>query len=141
MYFAKIEALKKQINKDQHPNLWAHLDLMRLNHDTFFHTNFSKIKTGTNPLEESMHHLDQFFGLAKLKLAAEMLNRQNVLQESYDIHLLDEVIHHLTQVEKSSSIFIPLIQFLQNPTEQDFEKLKKLFFKSFQQLHLSLIHI
>ena len=134
LYFAKIETLKKQINKEKNPNLWAHLDLMRIHHDTFFHTNFSKIKTGTNPLEESMYHLDQFFGLAKLKLAAEMLNRQNVLQKSYDIHLLDETIQYLTQVEKSSSIFIPLIQFLQNPTERDFITLKKRFFKSYKDL-------
>ena len=134
LYFAKIEALKKQISKDKNPNLWSHLDLMRLHHDTFFHTNYSKIKTGVNPLKKSMYHLNHFFALAKLKLAAEMLNRQNVLQETYDIHLLEEAIHYLTKVEQSSSIFIPLIQFLQKPSEEGFKDLKKQFFKSFKKL-------
>lgn len=133
-FFSKIKKVTEQLEAHPIDTPSYHLDLMRLHHDAFFHTNFSKITIGAEPLEKGMEHLDSFFSLTKVKLAMEMLNRQNVLQEGYDICFLEEAIHYLDTVKKSSSIFIPLVAFLKTPTETGFVDLKKRLFKDFKKL-------
>jgi hypothetical protein len=68
-----------------------HHILSQLNQDLFFHPDTNKHEVGQEMLVSAMQHLDQFYALSKLRLAAEMRTRENILAEKHNIQLLDEV--------------------------------------------------
>jgi len=133
LYFQKIEQLKKQITKKNKKAIWDYLHLMILNHFKFYHTNSNKIQINTNQntLNEAMEELDTFFFLTKLKLSSEMLNRENILQESYSIHFLEEALNYFSTIKvDTSTIYIQLVNFLKEGNDGNFIQLKNELLKS-----------
>lgn len=137
LYFQKIDYLKKQVTKNDKKTIWNYLHLLQLDHSKFYHTNSNKISSTVNKttLQYAMQSLDTFFFLTKLKLSSEMLNRQNILGEQYDILLLDEALAYFSTLKiECSTIYVLLVQFLKDGNNEFFQILKSELFNNTDQL-------
>lgn len=61
--------------------------------DLFFTAKDSR--TRDKSIERKTKHLDHFYFSSKLKNACEMLNRQNIVQENYEIEFLDPLVNYI----------------------------------------------
>jgi hypothetical protein len=87
--------------------------------ELFFHAGTDKHKSGRELLEAAMGHLDCFYLLTKLQLAAEMRTRENILAEKYSIPLMEEVLREsrqsFAQQNPLVEMYLHLIELHQDP--------------------------
>ncbi len=68
-----------------------HLDTYYLEKESDLYFSSKDSRTKDKSIERQTFQLDLFYLTAKLRNCCEMLNRQNIVQEEYDIHFLEEV--------------------------------------------------
>jgi len=90
LYAHKNKELMEILDKHPLRDSNHYLAHWQLQHDYFLHPRTSRYQIPTARLEEVMQSLDAFFVLSKMSYAAELLNRQNLLSEKFDISLLEE---------------------------------------------------
>lgn len=82
----KLEASLNKLRKNEQ----YHLEQFQLNRQVFFHPATPRYQLGMSSLENCLQHLDLFFVWGKLRLAAATFNRMQVLNEEYEIKLLNQ---------------------------------------------------
>lgn len=131
-YFQRTSnALENKLTKGGNRDWLYYLNLFRVNYLAYTHPETDKLQTTVGSLQQSMNNLDLFFAAAKLKLAVEMRNRERILNNTYEIHFLDEVIRLAdTPNFQSNPIFGIYSKFLQSFMDFEsvpFEELRDLF--------------
>ena len=124
-----IQQRKQKIEQQKLWNLWSPLQLLQLDHFTYYQENYdSKIADHTAKFEDLMNHLDAFYTTLKLYYSCEMNNRTNIVPENYNVLLIKEVVEIL---KEKNVIKYPLIEFYhlclnlsKSQTEEDFIKLQ-----------------
>jgi len=123
---AKIISTRMQKLKAIHPEeQWQALQMLQLEEFTYFNNYEEKITATTSPLVNAMNLLDTFYTNSKLYYSCEMKNRANILTESYDISLLDEVQVYIEQAENNplGQIYNLCLKLIQKEQESDYETL------------------
>ena len=99
--------------------------------DLYFTAKDSRSKDKS--IERKAHNLDVFYFTAKLKDACEMLNRQNIVNEEYDLNFIDEVMAYVAANEEKLTahpaivIYFTIYHSLKTPeNEKHYKKLTSL---------------
>lgn len=67
--------------------------LQQMHYAAYFHPDTPRYGPGASDLDRAMQYLDHYYCLAKLRYAAEMKAREFILQDRFDVPLLDAVLH------------------------------------------------
>lgn len=128
----------KEVEAKKNKDATDYYHAMRLNEFQFYNSRTPKFEFNTG-IEKCMESLDLFFVTAKFKLAAEVYNRQNVVNEQFDISFLEEAETFLKQynTEKApaGTLFHLAYLFNKNDSEKDYQVLKTKFFSHIDQLN------
>lgn len=92
LFIKKNQELGVQMENTPYRDEHYYLAQWRRQHDYFFHPQAARYGFSADQLREMMQNLDAFYILSKMRYSAELLNRQNILPESYEIALLEESI-------------------------------------------------
>lgn len=92
-YFEKsTEEITKELEALPYRNSFYQYESMKNLDQFFFHPSTKKHLVKENYLEQVDVHLDRFFEVAKLKLAAEMTARSNILSKTYKTQYVDDIL-------------------------------------------------
>ena len=139
-YFKQL--LQQEINKLRfipYKNLATIHKLLSYSHKYFFHPETPKFDKSRDSIVDCMEYLDQYFSLAKLQYASELITRAAVLNEDYEIWLLDEVVEALDKVpiEKENN----LVQLYQKLLLLYRDRSNQVLFKDLKGQFLKAIHL
>jgi len=134
--FLRTGAKLENVLDVSYKNQEYYLHLMRYE-DEMDHYFFSKQYLGFSKfLQTKSDSLDFYYLASKLKLACEMINRQNVYAGQYHISLQEEVIEyirgHLSQFENVPAVniyYLILLTLIKPDDEQHFFELKEILEK------------
>jgi len=109
-------------------------------HDFYFHPNTNEREKKVATLKTMAKHLDNYYFHTKLLLAVEMKSREKILNESYDILLLEEIKSLAKTKRNNPSIYFYylLLEMLESNEEKDFFELKNYFFEHCEKINQSL---
>ena len=97
--------------------LWAKFRLAEI---AELHFQTQAKRSHDHRLQELADTLDQYYLVKKLQYGCEMLNREKMITQNYDYHLLDEVVAFLRQApskEPLSKLYFQLFEMLKNEQE------------------------
>ncbi len=124
----KSKQLMQELVKQKSPDLWHLFWKVRLSHISYFSTTLDKLQDYQADMYQLLYDLDGFYMAAKLKYSAELYSRSNILQEQYDIQLLNDI---LILIEKDNSthpivkdFYLPMLEMAKEQSEVAFLKLK-----------------
>ncbi|MEM7102988.1 MAG: hypothetical protein AAF502_07665 [Bacteroidota bacterium] len=136
-----INELKKLIKAMPYRDSQFYYYAFRLNRFIYSLPATSKIKTGINSLQAISDNLEAFYVYSRLFYNNEMLNRQKIVGENYDIQSGQAMPGHLPpEIEKDNPLFsiYHLIGQLQlNESPEDYFNLKSQFFNNLHLLKTS----
>jgi hypothetical protein len=89
---AEANALRRQLrsSKTLDRNHWQQRLLLAAEEDEFF--GLKGVRKADPHLQEKMYALDRYYLIEKFQQACEMVNRQRIIQEQYEMPLLGELI-------------------------------------------------
>jgi hypothetical protein len=130
--YEAVEQTSKQISRglddERNPNLWDFLWKMRLAHIDYFSVSLDSLQDYKSNMIDLMQHLDDFYISAKLKYSAEFYNRSKVLQDEYDITLLEDIFSLFRTKKFGHSIvntlYKPLLELTKNHSREAYIELK-----------------
>ncbi len=139
LYFQKLEQMRSHKGAGFIADADTNYRLYEINRRLFYHTNSEKINTDDHFLSSAMSHLDECFVVSKLKLACEMQNRENLLQQSYHPEFVAETLAYCSQQPYPEShparFYALILQLLQQGEEPVFDRLKKNLLECGQSLN------
>ncbi len=91
-FFSQMEKLKDELQEDKVKSIDYYYQMFQISHLTYSHSSTSKQTTEIESLNNSMNYIDLFYVITKLKYSCEMINREQLLTDSYTIHLLDNIL-------------------------------------------------
>ncbi|MEO1410085.1 MAG: hypothetical protein AAFW73_09380, partial [Bacteroidota bacterium] len=134
LYQQRIKSLNKTLDKKTNENTWNRLKKFQLNHLHFFYTGTSKMKLTIDSLDAAMDNLDLFYGLTKLKYLCEIINRSNILQQSYNLERMESAVGYCRLFKKEigriADIYLLAYELLREGLEETFAKLRDLYRKN-----------
>ena len=83
-----LDKINKQLNNNQQWTAQLWLEKMQLAHQHYYYPSTDRINPEPYGIQVAMNALDTFYALSKLRYACELVNRQNVLQQSLRSFLL-----------------------------------------------------
>lgn len=123
--------------KKQNENYYLHHYLMSNIAEREFATRGTRVFD--KYLQIAVDSLDDFYFFNKVKYCCAMLNRQEFLSSSYQLHFLQEVQNFLANRENNPpliAIYFEVLQMFLNPKKDEhFYHLKTLFRKHFNELN------
>ncbi len=131
------EELEKHLTKltERNTNYYYHQYL--LNHERYTHTANTRIRTGIESLEKTIHNLDLFYFGVKFRYSSEVRFRELYLSEKSDLVLLDEMLQAVERPVFSAApfvqIFAMIVRLYQSHDRAIYDELKSLIFNNFQQ--------
>lgn len=124
--------LKKAEKKYNSPGMASprtYLDLYLLHNQAISAFQHRSVKKAKDRFAEMVEDLDRFYISSKLKYACEMLNRQAILNITYDQQLTDELVsflytaqNHLSQ-DPLISIYSQIYMLLKQPNDQKYQEI------------------
>ncbi|MEM8906211.1 MAG: hypothetical protein AAGD05_00065, partial [Bacteroidota bacterium] len=102
----------------------------------YYYPSTERIVKNRRGMLDAMNQLDLFYGIAKLRYACELINRQNVLQEpAATIALLHEV-QTIPGIQKHIlfQLYQALLHNLQSSSESDYQQLKPLILQHLDEV-------
>lgn len=139
LFIKKNQELGVQMENTPYRDEHYYLAQWRRQHDYFFHPQAARYGFSADQLREMMQNLDAFYILSKMRYSAELLNRQNILPESYEIALLEESIqlaedHPVFGAGKVFQAYRDVLGLMEQPENENiFERLER-----FASSHLHL---
>jgi hypothetical protein len=124
----KSKHLKQDLNTNKSPDMWHLLWHMRLSHINYFNTPHDKLQEYQDEMSQLMSELDSFYAATKLKYSAELFSRSTVLQDKYEIYLLDDIFlllennHSLHFIV--GDLYLPILQLTRDQSLIAYSKLK-----------------
>lgn len=128
-----VEQTSKQIRRglDEEitPSLWHLLWKMRLLDIDYYNVSLDGLQDHKPDMIALMRYLDDFYISAKLKYSAEFYSRSRVLQDEFDIILLDEILALLKSEHPTtlsiSNLYKPLLELTKDHSREAYIQLKK----------------
>lgn len=94
-FFKNMEVLIEEREQlEELPTFYDH-ELLELHHTLVFYPDFQRPTHGAKHFQSLMNRLDRHFILNKMRFGIELLIRQKMYSEKFEIHLYDEVIQLL----------------------------------------------
>lgn len=93
-----IEMLEAQSTRDMH---YYHAKMLR-HQELFFHPKTAKYSLESEHLKATVHNLDQFYLLAKLRFSLEMAGRRKMLAEDHDNFMIEEILTKMNDLALAS---------------------------------------
>lgn len=121
------------------PNLDAHLDLSRLFYLRYYSLGLEQNERDDQNALESMWHLDEYYLSHKLKWATELLSREKIIGNEYQIRFLPELIQAMEQSAKGAFSAYQLmykyaLALLLESKEEDYLALKENLYQQWPTL-------
>jgi hypothetical protein len=130
----KSKLLSQELSKHESPDIWLNLLKLRLNHAAYFNTENEKLEDHQKHLHKLLTQLDSFYFSIKLKYSAELYSRNSILQEDYNVLLLDEILLLIDHDEVLNpiikSLYLPLLNLIRDKSEIAFHDLKAFLIKN-----------
>ena len=123
-----LKRAQKRINNAEERGLWYFLNKMQISHFEYFHQMDKSLQNGQQHLKEAIQHLDNFYATAKLKYASEYKCRAQILNEQFEIPLLNEIFEWIKSQDNRPELAIfycNLYQLFDQPEESVFDDLCK----------------
>lgn len=135
---AHFKKSSTQLNKLT-PNLDAHLDLSRLFYLRYYSLGLEQNERDDKNALESMRHLDEYYLSHKLKWATELLSREKIIGNEYQIRFLPELIQAIEQSPKGAFSAYQLmykyaLALLMESKEEDYLALKETLYQQWPKL-------
>ena len=132
LFSNEVRKLRKQINASPHIDAAYYRELLRVNELFYLHPQIPSFVSNLPHPKETMKQVDHYFLINKLKYSCELINRQNILNEQHEIHLLEESLrlskHYQSDDTPLLQLYARLVQlFLQEPNDQAFEELRNFY--------------
>jgi len=129
------EDAAKKIEQIEHKTLKDFQNLLNINHDLFYHLETARTKPiADNYINACMKNLDYFYFSSKLIYSLELLTRNKIRRQQYEILLLNEVIELATQSNLKDhhllKFYILANTFMQTPDEMAYKNLKHFLFEN-----------
>ncbi|NRB48483.1 MAG: hypothetical protein HRU41_12475 [Saprospiraceae bacterium] len=138
-YFEKsTEEIAKELEALPYRNSFYQYESMKNLDQFFFHPSTKKHLVKENYLEQMDLHLDHFFEISKLKVAAEMAARSNILSKSYHTRYLNEILHESEKPEGSTlevDLYGKARNLYVNDDRPQFLKATQIFLENTPKLH------
>lgn len=139
LFIRKTEVLIAELEQQPHRDeryyeLRWQLKLLWLSHpDTL------RLQIPEENLREIVALLDNFYAIAKLRYSSDLLNRQNILSENYEIALLAELrklvpVNSVFQGNKVVQLYSDLLRLIEQPLREEFYEQVEISFLQHQQL-------
>ena len=130
----KAKQLRQEMDKQ---NSWDTEYLyaqMRLSHINYFSTPHDKFYDSQADLQQLQGELDNFYIATKLKYSVELYSRAHILQDKYEIHLLEEILAHI-QSQKAvhqivKDVYLPMLDMAKEQSVTAYFKLKTFLMQS-----------
>jgi hypothetical protein len=130
----KSKTLRQELSKHESPDIWLNLLKLRLNHAAYFNTENEKLEDHQEHLHKLLTQLDSFYFSVKLRYSAELYSRNTILQEDYNVRLLDEILlligHDKVLNPIIKSLYLPLLHLIKDKSETAFHDLKAFLIKN-----------
>jgi hypothetical protein len=107
------------------------LDIYKIKFDAeetlYSYNNYSGNRSSQNNLHELSVILDEMYVCHRLKYSCEILNRKNILGESFKDDLMQYIEEHLGNMKDNSyiAVYLLIYRLLSTSEEENFENLKK----------------
>ena len=126
------KSLAKKFNAKTTRDAWDYLKQFIIYHYLFFNPQSYKHKPNVKSFEESAYFLDLFYVSFKLKYGTERVNRQQMFQEDYKIHLFPEVLNLTKYFQSNAFIHIQKMSYdlVVQKNKSLFQTLKDIFISS-----------
>ena len=132
---ANLKKTKKNLaqNKLRNANYYYHSFLTNRQENAFFDR--QKKHRHNESLQKTVDNLDLFYFIEKLKYSCELINRQQIVATSYEVHFIQEIVHYLEKTayinEPAIAIYTTILKcLLEAEKEEYFENLKALLSKN-----------
>jgi hypothetical protein len=130
----KSKHLIQELDKQKSPDIWHLFWKVRLSHINYFSLPLDRLQDYQDEMFQLLHDLDNFYMGAKLKYSTELYSRSSVLDEQYEIPLLEHILSFIDTGEKLNPIikdlYLPLFELAKNDSEQAYNTLKSFLYES-----------
>ena len=138
-YFEKsTEEITKELEGLPYRNSFYQYESMKNLDQYFFHPSTKKHLVKENYLEQVDVHLDRFFEVSKLKLAAEMAARSNILSKTYQTQYIDDIFLKSTAregIELEIDLYGKARNLYVNEEREEFNAALETFLLNIGKLH------
>jgi hypothetical protein len=99
-----------------------------------------QVRTYDRHLADHVRHLDQYYLAARLRLTCELVNRQSILSQSYDVRQVEALLNYLAAMQEGEAVpavaiyHCILLLLTQGEDEQHFVRLKELLADHLDQI-------
>jgi hypothetical protein len=132
-FVQKAKEMTREWARNESPDMWLMLWKMRLVHIQYFNTEVDRLQDHRPQMHELMNELDSFYISGKLKYAVELESRASILQEKYEMRLMNEIVLLIEQDAALSPVihelYYPLLNLVKNRSKAAFNELKSFFQK------------
>ncbi|MEZ5044662.1 MAG: hypothetical protein R2828_32500 [Saprospiraceae bacterium] len=131
------EEVSRTLEELPYRNSFYHYESMKNLESFFFHSSTQKHLVKEDYLETINGHLDDYFALTKLQLAAEMKARESILSKKYEISFLAEALNHAEEHQiKNLELALYKKAFLlyKENSQAAFQELKSFFIAELKKL-------
>lgn len=139
-FFKQIKKTRKKI-RSQPKNRWNHLQQLELHDLEYFHVSTPKISKSNNVIESAMKELDLFWKALKIRYGAELLSRNQILDEENDVSEVERLIEQMTLANEITpeyhSLFSNVCKLILNGKEASYFSLKSQFEKDHEKISVS----
>ena len=135
-FYQKSKQIMHDLDKQKSPDLWHLFWKVRLSHISYFSTTLDKLQDYQADMHQLLYDLDGFYMAAKLKYSAELYSRSTILQEQYDIQLLDDILILIENDNPTHAIvkdfYLPMLEMAKDQSELAFLKLKSFLINAYE---------
>jgi hypothetical protein len=136
----KLHLDKLKNNEEDIQNIWASVELLAVYHYEFFRNDFQKHNPQINSLQKGLVSLEEFYKSMKLKFAAEIINRKQLLPNQHfnpdlDVFISDLEKINMKELSKNSKLYFTLSQFLKGRNQKSYQALKIYLINNHSNLH------
>ncbi len=124
----KSKHLIQELDKQKSPDVWHLFWKVRQSHINYFSLPLDRLQDYQDDMFRLLYDLDNFYMGAKLKYSTELYSRSSVLQEQYEVPLLDNILSLIDAGENINPIikdlYLPLFELVKTDSEQSYITLK-----------------
>lgn len=130
----KSKHLVQELDKQKSPNMWHLFWKVRLSHVNYFSTPHDKLHDHQPEMAQLLYDLDSYYMAAKLKYSTELYSRSTILQDTYDIRLLNDILLLLESEMPIHPIvkgfYLPMLKLAKEQSDEAYTQLKTFLIKS-----------
>lgn len=136
LFTKRTEALIKELEAQPYRDESFYRKLWELQLNLLSHPETVRLQISAEQLHDVMALLDNYYAVAKLRYSSDLLNRQNILPEHYDILLLEEVQDLSSRADsfrknKVLQLYGDLLPLLTHPANENlYARLEENFFQN-----------